>query len=207
MVLSSPQKCATRQHLLLERSICPETWLCEPQRPILQTYFLVKVEKKTIEDWSFQEATLENFCSNAHFAIGISEWQLLKKKLIKSDWGFANCEHWKILWNTVWCKYSTGKKSCLFWLNYVKKSVNEMEPKNQYHKAIYTPTIEIYTLCSPFLKKFTLNCYDVFAPWTQFFAFSVYFGCALCFTPFPQLLWNPPQVTNACLFSIVNEAT
>jgi hypothetical protein len=37
----------------------------------------------------------------------------------------------------------------------------------------------------------------------QLIAFSYWFGCVLCFTPYAQLLWNPPLVKGFKIFSTI----
>jgi hypothetical protein len=55
----------------------------------------------------------------------------------------------------------------------------------------------LYALCLKFAlcaRLFAVIWHHVFGPWAQLVAFSPRFRCALRFTPWAQLLWNPPHV-------------
>jgi hypothetical protein len=53
-----------------------------------------------------------------------------------------------------------------------------------FHRAIYTLRLKFAFCAHLFLHKFTLNLSSC----AQLIAFSPRFGCALCFTPYAQLL-------------------
>jgi hypothetical protein len=40
--------------------------------------------------------------------------------------------------------------------------------------------------------SFSLINHHVIVPYAQFIAFSIRFGCALCFSLCTHILWNPP---------------